>query len=585
MSSGTDVIMKNLWKRLSEDAIAVTNGDVGVAPVRSLLLQAGDLKEFRSWRFCPDLSSVDPYLLKWRLQLDSLFKRYSFANDAFEDQELSDTASAKFAADQRRISQGLNPSVRALMVLREARKIVKSILRSYDSEEHATLSKFSSHANWGIPYSQSYYDCKARTLTGSVEHISWFQGQLKSDPGLKHAVYEQGRPKLKKCASLRLAKVPKSWKAFRTMMPHTVCGSFYTYGLGNVIRERLLDVGLDISRLQDRHKMLAKVYSVTRTHVTADLSAASDSFNRELLCRLLPRDWFRAVTFGSPRYYEDDGVTYSLQSVMTMGMGHTFPLQTLLFYALLRAVQSLLGVRGRVSVYGDDLIYPRKMHCEVTAIFAELNFRLNAEKTFVTSHFRESCGGDYYRGFDMRPFCPEGRAQTLSRKQLLEFLYKLYNGLRLRWSEWEVSRSLHYLLVEIVNVEGVVHQVPPTYPATAGIQVSVPNKPGLVPWSPVKRGRAWSECYTFRYLRRVAANREVAAEGLHLWHAMRDAELGDQPLCMYTKGRPRLRLVMKTVHVKGPKHQRKKISVAVEDDRRDFLTLSQTGHDSWSKGR
>lgn len=583
MLSRTDEVMKNIWLRLSEDANASTEGAVALNPQRKYALKGNDIKTFREWHYNHDFNVVDPYVLKWRIQLDTLFKRYKFEKDSFSEDDLRSLASAKFAADQLRIAGPLQISLGTEVVLKEARRQVRNILGSYEAEEHTNLCKFSSHANRGISYVDSYFDVKACRLTGSVEHIQWFKQLLSTDQLLNHAVHEQGRPKYIVCESLRLAKVPKSWKAVRTMMPHTVCGSFYTYGLGALIRRRLLDAGQDISRLQDRHRILAERFSKTRTHVTADLSAASDSFNRELLCRLLPRRWFKAVMFGNPRYYTDESQTYSLQSPMTMGMGHTFPLQTLLFYCLLRAVQRLTGVGGLISVYGDDLIYPRKMHKIVVAVFRDLNFNINAEKTFVESHFRESCGGDYFRGFDVRPFCPEGQSSHLSRKKLLEWYYTLYNGLRLRWDEVEIPRTLHYLLTEIVNVECVIHQVPTTYPENSGIKVDVPRRNGIWPWShvnhvaysPDSKAPWWGQ-RSFSYLRQVPADRVVKAEGLHLWHALRDLTVSDRPQTLYDEGRPRLRLVKKRVG-------RKVLYVTVESDKSVFQTLSQTGHDSWSK--
>lgn len=571
----TDVIMKDLWLRLSEDAIAATNGRIIVNPIRKTCLLENDVKSFREWHYANNLDTIDPYLLKWRIQLDTLFKRYKFAKDSFSEEELALRASAKFLSDQQRVSTPLQLSTKTMYVLRTARKIVKEILADYTEEEHAALCKLSSHANRGIPFHQAFLDVKVRRLTGSVDHIKWFKKCVTQDALLKHAVHEQGRPAYPVCDSLRLAKVPKSWKAVRTMMPHTVCGSFYTNGLGNMYRQRLLDAGLDISRLQQRHKMLARKFSVTRTHVTADLSSASDSFNRELLCRLLPRRWYRATVFGNPRYCEDNGIRVSLQSVMTMGMGHTFPLQTLLFYSLLRAVKTLLGVNGVISVYGDDLIYPRSMHKYVVPVFKELNFRINTDKTFVTSHFRESCGGDYYRGFDMRPFSPEDHARDLSRKTALEFYYSLYNGLRLRWEPEEIPRTLHYLLQQIVTVSGVIHQVPPSYPATAGIQVDIPLQPGILPWARVKRDRNGCDLKHFDYLRRVAKNRDVKSECIHLWHLLQSKQ-DDQADCIYASGRPVLRFVKKRVG-------RQVLLIPVENDKCTFQVLQQTGQDSWSK--
>nr|URG15372.1 MAG: RNA dependent RNA polymerase [Leviviridae sp.] len=573
MLKNSDTTMKQLWLALSEDAKASSNNSVFVNPMRRYDLATDNIQSFRSRVYTHDFMTEDPYKFKWEVQLDALFKRYKFSNDSFEEKVLDTQASAKFKADQVRISGPLSLSWKTKLVLHEARKIVREVLGRFNEEEHESLCKLSSHANRGVPYNQAFFDIKVKRLTGSVEHMEWFRNYLKKDGILNHAVHEKGAPRYVPYDCLRLAKVPKSWKAVRTMMPHTVCGSFYTYGIGLMIRQRLLDAGQDISNLQERHKMLARKFSISRTHATADLSSASDSFNRELLCRLLPRAWYTKIMFGNPRYYEDDGIKYSLQSSMTMGMGHTFPLQTLLFSSLLKAVQMLSGINGLISVYGDDLIYPRRMHKFVVPIFSELNFCINLEKTFVSTHFRESCGGDYYRGIDVRPFSPEGRTQHLSRIPYLEFLYKLWNGLRLRWEECEIPRTLHFLLTEIVNASNVVHQVPPSYPATAGLHMPKPRKPGLIPWSPVAVDA--HGLFTFHYLKRVGKDRTIFSEGIHYWHCLRNKEHAHHSSDLYGSSRPLLRC-------KKLRRGKKVLFITIEDDKSGFRPLSQTGRDLWS---
>lgn len=56
-----------------------------------------------------------------------------------------------------------------------------------------------------------------------------------------------------------------------------------------------------------------------------------------------------------------------------------------------------------VSVFGDDIICPTDCAKSVTAALVFFGFKLNEEKSFVSGKFRESCGGDYFKGLDMRP--------------------------------------------------------------------------------------------------------------------------------------------------------------------------------------
>ena len=62
-----------------------------------------------------------------------------------------------------------------------------------------------------------------------------------------------------------------------------------------------------------------------------------------------------------------------------MGNGYTFELETLIFYALIRAV---VGKESTASVYGDDLIYPSCHTREVRALLNFVGFATNEEKSF-----------------------------------------------------------------------------------------------------------------------------------------------------------------------------------------------------------
>jgi hypothetical protein len=84
-----------------------------------------------------------------------------------------------------------------------------------------------------------------------------------------------------------------------------------------------------------------------------------------------------------------------------MGNGFTFPLESLLFWALTKACCSDDEV---VSIYGDDIICPTHRVPLIHRVLTACGFSLNLEKSYYTGEFRESCGTDYYRGIDIRPY-------------------------------------------------------------------------------------------------------------------------------------------------------------------------------------
>jgi len=57
-----------------------------------------------------------------------------------------------------------------------------------------------------------------------------------------------------------------------------------------------------------------------------------------------------------------------------------------------------------LRVYGDDIIIDSSLSTTLIEILAKCGFEVNKGKSFVASNaFRESCGGYYFRGFDVTP--------------------------------------------------------------------------------------------------------------------------------------------------------------------------------------
>jgi hypothetical protein len=300
-----------------------------------------------------------------------------------------------------------------------------------------------------------------------------------------------------------------------------------TYGLGMMLRKRLKREGYDISNLQEIHKCLAQRGSVHEQYVTADLSSASDSISRAFVKFLFPPDWFQILDLSRvPGVLLPDGSRVESETFCTMGVGYTFPLQTIVFLSLLKAIQSYLyggSVRLTTSVYGDDMIYHRSLHSTVVSTFEEIGFVINVDKTYHEGRFRESCGGDYYRGVDVRPFQPRNGAAFVSRKAYEAVLYKFVNGLLTRWSEYEIPETLRYLLSEIGSVTGKAKLVPVNFPDDSGIKVSLPVLPLFLQGRTdvAKPKHVGHGVFRFSFLRLKPIKREEKRHEPYLWEALR----------------------------------------------------------------
>jgi len=201
----------------------------------------------------------------------------------------------------------------------------------------------------------------------------------------------------------RLEFVPKNCKTYRAVTPSPNLDVMFQLGVGDYLTKRLSLFGVDLSD-QEINKSLAREGSLTGALATLDLSSASDTVSIELVYSLLPVDWANFLwSFRTPTVrYKDRALR--LQKFSSMGNGYTFPLETLLFYTLAKAVvDETQPMERRVSVYGDDIIIPSESVPLMEDVLRCTGFKLNTLKSFSSGHFRESCGGDYLWGLDVRP--------------------------------------------------------------------------------------------------------------------------------------------------------------------------------------
>lgn len=313
-----------------------------------------------------------------------------------------------------------------------------------------------------------------------------------------------------------------------------------SYGLGEIIRKRLKGNGYDIRSLQQTHKRLAQAASEHSLFTTADLSSASDSISTTLVELLFPKDWVDILNLsriGTVRL--PNGTSVESKTFCTMGVGYTFPLQTLVFLSLLKAIHFLRYgsvFRSTISVYGDDMIYLSDMHNSVVETFSQLGFVINLDKTFHEGWFRESCGGDYHRGVDVRPFQPQNGPATVGPKAYEAMLYKFVNGLLARWTEHEIGMTLEFLMSEIIRVVGAAKTVPCDFPDDSGIKISDCNcyeflrRNTYVSWpKPIGHGVS-----RFSYLSFSPDKREEKRHEPYYWVSLRSGH--SEPYISYGSG-------------------------------------------------
>jgi len=244
----------------------------------------------------------------------------------------------------------------------------------------------------------------------------------------------------------KLSFVPKNAKTYRAVMTEPSINGVIQAGYGRHIAGKLRRVGQDI-RDQTKNQRLAREGSLTGDLATLDLVSASDLISTGLAGHLLPVEWYLALSKCRTPYYTDgDGAEeHFLHKFSSMGNGFTFPLQTLIFWSLVTSCADVLGVdvssrdsNNVVSVYGDDIICPVGLVDLVIKVFTCCGFEVNTLKSYWSGPFRESCGADYYKGIDIRPYY---------QKNLIsgETLFSLHNYYVRNWEPEMAKAVLEYI--------------------------------------------------------------------------------------------------------------------------------------------
>lgn len=271
----------------------------------------------------------------------------------------------------------------------------------------------------------------------------------------------------------QLSFVSKNQLVARTICTEPTINMWFQLGIGAKMTERLRTFfNLNLSNQQDFNRLMAEAASRGADFCTIDLESASDSVSLGLLEAILPPGVLRyLLKTRSPTTRLPSGETVELGMVSTMGNGFTFPLQTIIFAAIVSSVYRFLGIplkkRGMAAernfaVFGDDIICSKAAYRLVVRLLALCGFKVNEDKSFSQGLFYESCGGDYFDGHSVRPF-------YIKRLSTHEDLYKAINGLN-RWSAMTQVPLRHTVQVLLALCK-VVHWVPWDMADDAGIHV------------------------------------------------------------------------------------------------------------------
>lgn len=204
-----------------------------------------------------------------------------------------------------------------------------------------------------------------------------------------------------------LSVVPKNDETDRVICTEPLLNMFYQKGLESYLRRLLSKYhNIDLATQAEHNKILARIGSIDGSLSTIDLKSASDTISVSFCKYFLPDLLFKLLDHcRSPFTRLPNGEWVELNMISSMGNATTFPLQTLIFSCLARAAIRIMGNHGadnRYGVFGDDIIIPTGIFMPFCKTLTSCGFIVNDTKSFSTGNFRESCGGDFYAGFDVR---------------------------------------------------------------------------------------------------------------------------------------------------------------------------------------
>jgi hypothetical protein len=211
---------------------------------------------------------------------------------------------------------------------------------------------------------------------------------------------------------------------------------------------------------QEPNRLLAQEGSRDGLLATLDLSDASDRVLNQHVRLLVSRFPCLDEAIQACRSQKADvpgeGVI-PLTKFASMGSALCFPVEAMVFTTIIFAAiayerrtpltrQLILEMKGKVRVYGDDIVVPVEYVPRVIQFLQAFGLVVNMDKSFWNGKFRESCGGDYFDGEWVSPIrltkdLPRSLADVDSVVAAVSFRNRLYWG-----GYWKTASVLDEML-------------------------------------------------------------------------------------------------------------------------------------------
>lgn len=219
---------------------------------------------------------------------------------------------------------------------------------------------------------------------------------------------------------VRVTLVPKTMKTPRIIAIEPTCMQYAQQAIAVPLVEALEEDNLSSIFVgftdQAPNQRLARNGSRFGDLATLDLSEASDRVHNRLVQIMLSNHPHLADAVQASRSTRADvpfekGII-PLRKFASMGSALCFPVEAMVFASIVflgisRALNEPMSrklinkLAGHVRVYGDDIVVPADCAEVVITTLESFGMKVNVNKSFWKGKFRESCGKEYYAGYDV----------------------------------------------------------------------------------------------------------------------------------------------------------------------------------------
>lgn len=214
----------------------------------------------------------------------------------------------------------------------------------------------------------------------------------------------------------KLTCVPKDATKLRTISMEPATLQYLQQAVKESITEYIVrsPIGQHIHiKDQTFNRALAYDGSIQDNFATLDLSHASDSVTYKLVLQAFKKVPYlrRCLVLTRSTHTIVNEEPLPLKKFAPMGSALCFPVECIIFAAIAaRAVQKGIECgllnhndrnRNHFSVYGDDTIVPVEVADICCDLLKKFGFTVNELKSYKKGPFKESCGGNYYCGYDI----------------------------------------------------------------------------------------------------------------------------------------------------------------------------------------